>query len=316
MDLRQLRYFVAIADCGSLSKAGERLRVAQPALSIQLASLEAECGSKLFNRHHRGVTMTESGRILLRHAETILRSVTEAGEALRSQASAVDGDVSLGIPTTVTDLFVGRLLAEAQARHPQIRLRIVEHNSGSLAEMLNAGVLDLSILMNSQDDTATNSHPLLIETYCLVSPPSSQRETTIRWSEVVDLPLLLPGPGSLLRHMLEELALQAGARLKSIADLDSSRLLLAGVRHGTAHTVLPLSSVAEPQTRQEFGIRTITHPTLTATLHLSRSAIRPVTSAQSAVRGLVMRLAKSFVTTGRWQADLHGAMRELDLAPE
>lgn len=312
MELRQLRYFVTIADCGSLSKAGLRLRVAQPALSIQMASLEAECGSKLFDRHHRGVSLTNSGRILLRHAETILRGVNDASEALRSQAATVDGQVSLGVPTTVTDLFVGRLIAEMQEKHPQIRLRLLENSSGVLAEMLAEGILDLSILMNSQEDQVTNSHPLLIETYCVVSPPGAapQADETIRWSDVLRLPLLLPGPGSLLRHMLEEAALQAGYPLRSVADLDSSRLLLAAVRAGVAHTVLPLSSVADERSRRDFVVRTITHPTVSATLHLSRSSIRPATPAQAAVKSLTINLAHEFVLSGRWHGHLHGAIEE------
>jgi LysR family transcriptional regulator, nitrogen assimilation regulatory protein len=81
MELRQLRYFVAIAAAGSLSKASERLRIAQPALSLQLANLEAYLGTKLFERYNRGVRLTQSGTMLLQHAVTILKGVNDASAA-------------------------------------------------------------------------------------------------------------------------------------------------------------------------------------------------------------------------------------------
>ena len=166
MELRQLRYFVAIAEAGSLSRASERLRVAQPALSMQLANLEAECGTQLFERTNRGVRLTASGALLLRHADTILRQVNEATQAIRSSAD-LTGQVSIGLPTTVSDAFVSALLQRVEAELPGVTLRVAEHMTASLGDMLADGALDLAILMNAPDQASVAMQPLLLESYCL-----------------------------------------------------------------------------------------------------------------------------------------------------
>src|SRR4051794_19601907 len=102
MDLKQLRYFVAIADYGSLTKAATHLRIAQPALSLQISNLEKELHSQLLNRSPRGVTLTESGRILYRHSRLILRQLEQARKEIQVGVVAASGLVAIGLPTTVT----------------------------------------------------------------------------------------------------------------------------------------------------------------------------------------------------------------------
>jgi DNA-binding transcriptional LysR family regulator len=102
MELKQIRYFVAIVDYGSLTKAANQLRLAQPALSLQVSNLEAECGAQLLIRTAKGVIPTEIGKILYRHGRIMLRQLEQAREEMKSGVKTISGLVALGLPTTVT----------------------------------------------------------------------------------------------------------------------------------------------------------------------------------------------------------------------
>lgn len=307
MELRQLRYFVAIAEAGSLSKASERLRVAQPALSMQLANLEAQLGTRLFERSNRGVRLTASGVLLVRHAESILKHVNEATQAIRSSAD-ITGEVSLGFPTTVSNAFVTALLARAQAELPGVRLRIAEHMTAFLSDLLNDGVLDLAILMNAPDQASLSMQPLLLENYCLISPPGTAAGPEIEWRDTAALPFVLPSARSILRIVLEEAAVQAGSHLQVRAELDSARLLLTAVRAGHGHSILPRSSLMDLTLVSDLVVRPIVNPEIRSLLQLASSAIRPTIPAQMAVREMVIRLVRELVREGDWSAELHWSL--------
>ena len=101
MELRQLRYFLGVCEAGSLLKASARLHIAQPALGQQMAALEEELGVKLFARSTRGMALTPEGRVFLEHAKVVLTDADRAKEAVRHSATEPQGQVVLGLPTTV-----------------------------------------------------------------------------------------------------------------------------------------------------------------------------------------------------------------------
>jgi LysR family transcriptional regulator, nitrogen assimilation regulatory protein len=110
VDLRQILYFQAVADAGSFARASAVLRIAQPAISSQVSSLEAELGSSLFTRHARGITLTEAGATFLEHARGILQRVEDARLAVRELSSEPTGIVTVGMTTTVANVLAGPLV--------------------------------------------------------------------------------------------------------------------------------------------------------------------------------------------------------------
>ena len=98
MDTRALRYFQAVAECGSYSRGSELLRMSQPAISRTIRKLEDDLGSPLFRRHGHGVTLTEAGRVLLERSQTILRQLDHARAEVRSSEAGVAGQISLAMP--------------------------------------------------------------------------------------------------------------------------------------------------------------------------------------------------------------------------
>ena len=151
MDIRQLRYFLGIAEAGSISAAAARLRVAQPALSQQMAKLEAELGARLMERGPRGVMLTGAGEALREHAHVVLRDLERAREAVQAEAGGpVQGNVTIGLPTTVAMVLTLSLLLAMRERHPGVALHLVESQSGHLVEWLRQGRLDVAVLFDAQ----------------------------------------------------------------------------------------------------------------------------------------------------------------------
>ena len=130
MDLRQLRYFTAIVEQGSFSKAATKLRVAQPALSQHLRHMEDELGVALLHRGTRGVLPTEAGERLLERARAILADFAELRDSVRGESAAPGGEVRIGLPGTVSEQFSVPLIEAARERYPAVRIRIAEAMSG------------------------------------------------------------------------------------------------------------------------------------------------------------------------------------------
>lgn len=125
MELRHLRYFVAVAETRNITRAAVRLRVAQPALSRQLADLEGELGLKLFDRGRLGVTLTPAGREFHRRARALLADADRAVDAARVAAGAITGRLTLGFPTALHLDYLGPVIAEFRKAHPRVEFSFV-----------------------------------------------------------------------------------------------------------------------------------------------------------------------------------------------
>src|SRR3954469_11053805 len=148
MELRQLRYFVSIVDHGSLSRAALVLHVAQPALTQQLRQLEEELGAQLLHRSAQGVLSTDAGKVFYEHAQAILKQVGDARSAVTQSTTRPSGSVTLGLPHSISGALALPLLLAVRERFPEITLQLTEELSGSLAEQLKAGRINLAVLFD------------------------------------------------------------------------------------------------------------------------------------------------------------------------
>jgi LysR family transcriptional regulator, hydrogen peroxide-inducible genes activator len=146
MELHQLRYFVAVAEEKSFSRAAERMHVAQPSLSQQIQKLEAETGHPLFDRLPRGATLTEAGHGLLPYARRILREVAEAQSYLAEMDDEPAGQVEFGIIPTIAPYVAERLLRSVAARHPRLRVQAVEDTTQNLLRLVESGAIHCGII--------------------------------------------------------------------------------------------------------------------------------------------------------------------------
>ena len=142
MELRHLRYFVAVAEELHFGRAAQRLHIVQPALSKQIASLEAELGIQLFNRTKRRVTITDAGRALYEEVRVILQRIDRAVETAQMTAAGQVGSLDIGFIGPAMWSVLPKLLAEHHKRVPDVRFRLAELSSAAQLASLRDGALD------------------------------------------------------------------------------------------------------------------------------------------------------------------------------
>jgi DNA-binding transcriptional LysR family regulator len=240
MDLRSIRYFVQIADCGSITRAAALLGVAQPALSRHMQSMEQELGMQLLVRLPRGVRLTGAGRQFLDHCRRALRELDRAREELRADAGSPHGQVILGVSPTLGPLLVPGVVERVRRQCPQVALKIVEHFSTLLFDGLLTGRIDVALLTNPSATRALRLAPLISEPIVVLAPPQprdARRFYTL--AELARTPVLVT---ETIRAIVDEQIGRYGARLNVEVEVNAveaiGRLLLRGI--GPA--VMPVST--------------------------------------------------------------------------
>ena len=171
MELRELRNFMRVARAGSVSRAAQELRLAQPALSRQIKKLEHELGVSLFSRHGRGVRLSAAGALLLERAEAISHLVHETSEEIRGDRSPMRGRVTLGVPPAAGRILVPTFVERFQKAWPQTTLHVREGVASSLQEWLLEKRLDFAVMHNPPHLESLEIAPLLAERMMVVGPP-------------------------------------------------------------------------------------------------------------------------------------------------
>lgn len=236
MELRQLRYFAAVGRRRHFGRAAADLRVAQPALSRQIAKLEAELGVRLLERHARGTSPTPEGEVLLARAEALLAEAEALATEARSPRAEPQDMVTLGFSPSVAELFGGRFAALSLRRYPRVRLRITTAASPVLETWIHEGRVDIAILNGPTDPSRFLLTPLLEEPICLIGLRDDPRLAADRVEPAVlaDVPLVLTGPpdGPMQRVLVAAQA-QSGKAFDVLAQVDTAavgrQLVLADV---------------------------------------------------------------------------------------
>lgn len=305
MDLRKLRYFVAVAETGSLSKAAEKLAIAQPALTVQIAALEGELSARLFDRGPRGVRLTRDGEQLLVHAMGILRSVNIAIADLRSGCGRIGGHVSVGMPGTVSGVVALDLVRRAREAFPDVLLRIVENTNHVLIQQVESAQIDIALVLDRLEHPCLSVTPVAFDSFVLLGSAAlcgtgGGAEATVGWSDLGGLPLLLTSPGSLSRQLVDRAARAAGVSLFPRAEIDATHLLKSAAASGLGFALLPRSACCEAE-RGAFRTRRIVGPELRVPIAVLTSAVRVVSRAHQAVRDLIVDQCRTLVATGVWE---------------
>ena len=303
MDLRQLRYFVAIIQCGSITRASLQLNVAQPALSLHMRNMEADLGVARLFRTAQGVLPTEAGATLLRHAHLILGHFEQAQAEVRGSAAEPAGEVRLGLPSSISQVLGVPLILAARDRYPRVSLRVAEAMSGYVLDWLRAGRVDLGLLYAVVDDRGLRSTSLLTEELVLFGPADSSPtdHAAVPLAALSGRPLVLPSPGHGLRDLLDAAAAEGGLRLSPAVEIDAYASIKAMVERGLGFSVLPAHAV-----REEVGQGRLRawpfDPPLTRTVHLAQPTDRPLSHAARAIEGLCRTTMAELVRSGAWHS--------------
>lgn len=303
MELRQLRYFVAIVDHGSLSRAARILHVAQPALTQQLRQLEDELGAQLLHRSAQGVLSTDAGKIFYEHAQAILKQVGDAKSAIAQSAGKPTGTVALGIPQSVSGALALPLLTAMRASYPEISLQLTEELSGNLIEQLKSGRINLAVLFDDGQLTAFSSTALVEEQMMYITCKGSQfaiRRKSVTLARAVKVPLILPGMQHGVRPRIENIVRQAGLSIDNVIDINSIAILKTALLADMGATILPVAPVlAEIESGVMIALPIAGTP-ISRTVTLCSSKNIPLTNAAAAVARLVFDVTKELCASGRW----------------
>jgi LysR family nitrogen assimilation transcriptional regulator len=299
MNLRRLKYFVKIVDIGSLTQAADVLYIAQPALSQQIATLEGEFRQQLLVRTKRGVTPTEAGQVLYRHAQIILRQIEQAQNDVNSAGKSLSGQVSVGLaPGTAASALALPLLKAVRARHPAILLYLNENFGTTLSELVMNGRMDMAVLYAGKNAVHGLSFRLLLkEPLFLIVPraasfASSTLSGEIEVARLNDLDLLLPRPYNYMRKYVDEAFASLRLKANVVAEIESASTLSAAVAAGLGATILPESAARVMAASIQAPLCRIVSPTVEIPLALCESDHLPLSEPAQVVKDIILELVE------------------------
>jgi LysR family nitrogen assimilation transcriptional regulator len=295
MDLRQIKYFVALYDERSITKAARRLNVVQPAISMQISRLERNFKAKLFDRTSRGVVPTDTGRTFYGLCQKILNDVYEAQRYLRDASGNVTGVLTIGLMPSVANSVLPAVLAEYKSSYPDVTLRIVEAYSGSLLDQLNSGSLDLAIVNNSGNLGRTAIIPLFRDYLVLVTRYQSAKRVApaIESHKLSDFRLVLPSQRQGMRLMIDSILASKGIVLQPEIEIDSLGPTMELVRKSDWGTILPIVAVKQAVDRKLLRAQRIIDPEIPREV----IAASPLTRAPTFAAALFLKILKANITS-------------------
>lgn len=241
MELTPLRYTLAIAEAGHMTRAAEALGVTQPTLSAMLKKLEAEIGTPLFDRTGRGVEPTEAGRAFLEHAAAAVRAADRAAESVRELAGLERGSIRIGGGATAMGELLPAAVGRVRRDHPALRFTIREAGSAAVASAVLAGELDLGVVtlpVNVPGHDELLTVRTIKDDLRLILPPGHRLEGRdgFLWADLQDEPIVAFEAGSAVRAVIDQAAESAGISLDVVVELRSiasiRRMVAAGVGVG------------------------------------------------------------------------------------
>jgi LysR family nitrogen assimilation transcriptional regulator len=301
LEIRQIRYFIAIYETRSVTKASARLFVAQSALSQQLSQLEDELGVQLFTRSPQGVSPTAFGQMFYEHSLEILHRVSDAVESIRQIGQNPKGAVAVGMPETISIVFGLPLLRSVKQRFPDVYPRLTENLSANLKARLKEGRLDLVIIHDDGMCEGLSAEPLVTERLYLVSPRSVTPTAPLTFSHALTSPLVLPDLRDGLRTIIESAARTAGLAISNLVlEVSSLTIIKNAVLQGVGATILPLSCVSAEVQQGALQVREIANPEVRCTVALYTRRDALLTRAATAVFRLAVATANQLCNENSW----------------
>jgi LysR family hydrogen peroxide-inducible transcriptional activator len=245
MDVKQMQALVAIADHGTFSSAADALDTVQSNISGRIARLEAELDTELVDRSSG--QLTASGEIVCARARRILSEMASIASDVVALGADIQGPVAVGMIGTTGRWLIPPLLTAQRQRYPLIQLRIVEGTNSTLEPGLIQGKLDVAVISQPVGSTDLNDTDLFTEDLVLIVPADhrlAREERPAELSELAEMDLLLPLPGTPLRVEIDEACAAIGVRLRPIVEMDGVRTLASLAFDGYGPAILPATALS------------------------------------------------------------------------
>ncbi len=326
MDLRSLRYFIAVLEAGSLSRAAMSMYVAQPALTAQIKKLEVELGTQLFERSHAGVAPTAAGLQLYQDARRLLSDAAAIRERLQRLPDGPEGSVTVAVPFLLASLLLGPVLARLKESHPRVRVFVIDDLSLMVRKAMEDRRADIGILVDSESVDGLNIRPLAREAMFICGfdakgdvaalaeapPPKNRRSKAdaglkrlqLPFARAAVLPLVLQSRRFSIRQRVEAAAAELGVELNIIHEHDSARVIRSLYLAGAGFTFSPACALTDaPTTDPQWLVAKIVQPELMRTYFLATPSAKAPDAAAKVVMDALVDEARRMIAGGQWDAE-------------
>jgi LysR family nitrogen assimilation transcriptional regulator len=291
MDLKQMQYFLCLAQEGSVTRAARQLNLVQPALSMQIAKLEKSLGKQLFYRAPRGMSLTSAGQALAERIAPIMTAIDGIRDEIAQIDGKVSGRVSIGMITSVAQSTLPVSSASIAARYPEIRLLVCEGYSDTMLEWVTAGQLDIAIINAPVRRVTPTSRHILDEEMLLAHGATNRLALpkVASFDRLENLDLVIPSRRHGLRRILDDAATKAGFNLKPRLEIDTLSAICEVVATTDLVTVLPGIVLHSTLAGGRIKARRLRDPSIVRSVAWVTNPRRSVTAAMSSVMDIIAR---------------------------
>lgn len=311
IDVKQVHYFMMLAEHGTISKAAVALGLAQPSLSEHIVRLEKKLDTKLAIRGPRGITLTEAGRLLAREGQGLIEAARNLTDGLHHLRNDLSGTVSIALPPSLSSVLSIPLAETVRLEFPQIKLHITEGLTGHILDWVDREEIDIGFVYMKLPASNFQTSPLLREEVFLVSardnvpaPVDADGNFVIDAAQLAKLPLAMPSLPHSARHEIERFAREKGIELDVVMELDSLSQIVEMVSRASAHTFLPHAPVADAVRNGKLALGRVADSRFVRTAYLTRKRTRPVSMASLKIETTITNILRELI-------DKHGVLCEL-----
>lgn len=303
VNFKSLHSFVTAVDTKSISAAANALKMAQPALSQQIATLERHFNQVLLIRSNTGVMPTNAGRELYRHAMLLLGQLKLAEIEIAKRKGCLQGTVAVGIATysTISTLTTS-LLKAVRSGYPDISLHVNDSFGLVLSELVMSGRMDMAVIYAPSPTKGISLQPLLIEELFVIAPQGAvlpaSGESVIPLAALERVEFILPGRRHLLRHVIDEAFAHARIKPRIKAEIESVATLRQAIGAGLGSTILPWALAGSFNWPEQPTILKVVEPTIESTISLCTSDCLPMSDSAMAVRSILLDLVTGHAKSG------------------
>jgi LysR family nitrogen assimilation transcriptional regulator len=301
MTPKQLGFFLVVCAEGSISAAARKLNLAQPALSKHMAALEGWVGGDLFERHSRGIVLTEAGRRLQSEAADLIGRFEALKDIVGHENVMISGVVRIAILTSLGPAIMTQLVRTLAERYPGIDVNVSECTSVEAGDRLRSGLTDLAILPLS---SAGHGSSMFTERFCLLAPSDrSSSSSPIRVEELTGLPMVVARSGYDMRQRIESCTKDKGVELDIRHQVDSATLLGSYIEHGLGYGIAPPTFWLNRIEQGAIIARQITDPYIERTIAVASPHAKGTHKAADVVQEIIIGLVPRLIAAGKLAAE-------------